>query len=394
MHPYKLYERYRELQRYIGWTEDDGHRVRELTPIVSQHFTPLIDDFYVAIQKNLTTAKVITGGEQQIQRLKGTLVKWLEELFAGTYDQEYVLRRWKVGLKHVEIGLEQIYTNAALSRLRNQLLARLPRERFRDDEQMFLCRASLNKLLDLDLAIIEEAYRTEQQRRLQQVERLATIGQVAGGVAHELRNPLNVIKTSVYFLQHAKKITAEKSAVHLDRIDRQATMADAVISALNNFARLPVPEMKPSELRTLVQQVLDVEPLPSNLQLSMDFPGSLPKVLGDSQQLLIVISNLIRNARDAMPDGGRLTIEGRTVGDEVELQVTDTGNGIPTENLTRIMEPLFSTKARGIGLGLAISRAILEKHQGELRVQSIPGEGARFIVRLKAAEPQIHSNLG
>jgi len=104
----------------------------------------------------------------------------------------------------------------------------------------------------------------------------------------------------------------------------------------------------------------------------------------------IVIGNLIRNAREAMPQGGRLTIDGRPVDDAVEVRVSDTGVGIPPEDLGRVMEPLFSTKARGLGLGLAIARAILDKNKGSLRVASTPGKGSSFTLRLMAAPREEH----
>src|SRR5262249_12050042 len=118
----KLFERYRALQQYVGWTDEDAANVARIVPMARGHFRELIEDFYAAIQHSPATMKVITGGAAQIERLKGTLIKWLEELFSGKYDEAYVLRRWKVGLRHVEIGLDQVYTNAALSRLRNGLL--------------------------------------------------------------------------------------------------------------------------------------------------------------------------------------------------------------------------------------------------------------------------------
>ncbi len=102
---------------------------------------------------------------------------------------------------------------------------------------------ALNKLLDLDLAIIEDAYQAEYMARLQRSERLATLGQVAGGVAHELRNPLNVVKTSVYYLLNARNPTPEKQAEHLRRIERNVELADNVITALSNFAKVPVPDL-------------------------------------------------------------------------------------------------------------------------------------------------------
>ena len=119
MEPLTLaYQRYQELQRYVGWTEDDARRVQDIGSVVRPYFNHLVDDFYAEIANHPEASKVITGGEQQITRLKITLRNWLEELFSGRYDRDYVERRWRVGHRHVEIGLNQIYTNAALSRLR------------------------------------------------------------------------------------------------------------------------------------------------------------------------------------------------------------------------------------------------------------------------------------
>src|SRR5439155_26852990 len=103
--------------------------------------------------------------------------------------------------------------------------------------------------------------------------------------------------------------------------------------------------------------------------------------------------NLVRNAREAMPEGGPLALTGRRVGDSVEVAVADTGVGIPPENLHRIMEPLYSTKARGLGLGLAIARTILEKNKGSMRVTSEPGCGSTFTVRLTADLAQEHARV-
>ncbi len=131
---------------------------------------------------------------------------------------------------------------------------------------------SLNKLLDLDLAIIEDAYQAEYMARLQRSERLATLGQVAGGVAHELRNPLNVVRTSVYYLLNARNPTPEKQADHLRRIERNVELADNVITALSNFAKIPLPELKPIALEPLVRGVLEINPPGS--QIAVD--GRMP----------------------------------------------------------------------------------------------------------------------
>ena len=134
-------------------------------------------------------------------------------------------------------------------------------------------RRSLNTLLDLDLAIIEDAYQAEYLARQQRGERLAAIGQVAGGIAHELRNPLNVVKTSVYYLLNARNPTPAKTAEHLQRIERHVAVADGVITALSNFARLPLPNLRPFPVGPCVREVLELNPLPDNVQVDRRLPG-------------------------------------------------------------------------------------------------------------------------
>jgi signal transduction histidine kinase len=383
-----VYCRYQELQAYVGWTNEDARRVQSVAGLLAPQLTPLIDDFYTVIQKHPGAARVITGGQAQIDRLKGTLRSWLRDLLLGPYDRAYVLRRWQVGWRHVEIGLDQVYTNVALSRIRSGLVRALHDCWPGAVSDLQAVIRSLNMLLDLDLAVIEDAYQAEYLARQQRIERLAAVGQVAGGVAHELRNPLNVVKTSVYYLVNAKNPTPQKKAEHLQRIERHVALADNVITALSNFARLPVPSLRPVRLDTCVREALEINTLPEAVLVTTDFPSSLPRALADGDQLRIVFGNLIRNAREAMPDGGRLILTGRPDQDNVEVAVSDTGVGIAPENLVRITEPLYSTKARGLGLGLAITRAILEKNKGSLHVMSEPSRGSTFTVRLAAALPE------
>jgi signal transduction histidine kinase len=385
MDPDQLACRYQELQGYVGWTEANARRVQAVGAVLEPCFPALIDDFYEEIDRHPEARKVITGGAAQVTRLKGTLLAWVRELFSGCYDSAYVVRRWRVGLKHVEIGLDQVFTNVALSRLRTGLVHALQDCSQQDPQGLKETVRSLNMLLDLDLAIIESAYQSEYAARQQRIERLAAIGQVAGGVAHELRNPLNVVKTSVYYLLNAKNASTEKKAEHLQRIERHVLLADGVITALSNFARLPVPNLRPFPVEKCLREVLETTSLPDNCQVAINCPPSLPPVLADIDQIRIVFSNLVRNAREAMPLGGHLTLTGQQAGDAVEVAVRDTGVGIPADQLGRILEPLYSTKARGLGLGLAIARAILEKSNGNLRVESEPGHGSTFTVRLPAA---------
>lgn len=385
------FERFRRLQDYVGWTEDDARRVAAAGPLLEAVLPGVVDDFYETILRHEPTRKVLTGGQAQIEMLKRALRGWLGELFSGRYDREYVERRWQVGRRHVELGLDQVYAGAALSRVRLSLLQALQSSwTGAAPELLATCRA-LNRLLDLDMTVIGDAYQDEHARRQQRVERLATIGQVAGGVAHELRNPLNVVKTSVYYLLHAQSATPEKVAEHLERIDRHVEVADGVITALSSFARMPAPNPGPLRLEACLREALELNPPPAVVEVWLDVQDGLPLVAADPRQLQIVIGNLVRNAYDAMPRGGRLGVVARGAAGRaaVEVRVTDTGVGIAPAELGQIMEPLFTTKVKGLGLGLAIARAILDKNGGELRVESEPGCGSVFTVRLAAAAVEV-----
>ncbi len=384
MTPDDRFHRYQDLQRYVGWTHDDAHNVRAVAPLLDPHLISLVDDFYAEIERHPATRKIITGGLEQVERLKSSLIAWLRELLSGPYDRGYVERRLRVGQRHVEIGLDQVYTNAALSRLRSGLIVALAASWAGDQPGLVATIRSLNKLLDLDLAKIEDAYQAEYLASQQRAQRLATIGQVGSGVAHELRNPLNNIKTSVYYLLNAKNPTPEKRDEHLRRIENQVQFANRIITALSNYAKMPIPELRQTDVRRVAEEAAAENAPPANVKVVHDWPTELPPALADSDQLRIVLSNLIRNALDAMTSGGILTLSGQG-GASVSVAVTDTGMGIPAENLSRITEPLFTTKAKGLGLGLALARSILEKNRGSLHVTSQPGVGTTFTVRLPAA---------
>jgi signal transduction histidine kinase len=187
-------------------------------------------------------------------------------------------------------------------------------------------------------------------------------------------------------LTNARNPSPETTAEHLNRIGQQVGLADGVITTLTNFAKMPLPDLCPVCIASCVRQALETNPLPANISVTTNFSATIPTVMGDAAQLAIVFGNLIRNARDAMQRGGQLTITGRHTSGHVAVDVADNGVGISPENLSRIMDPLFSTKARGLGLGLAIARSILEKNKGTLRVASEVGRGTTFTVQLVAAE--------
>lgn len=231
--------------------------------------------------------------------------------------------------------------------------------------------------------------RTEDLRKAQAdlvlSEKFSTLGKVAGGIAHEIRNPLNAVKTSAYYLLNAKNATPDKVREHLERIDRQVSMVDSVVTALADVAKLPDADLKPLILEPLIRNVVASTNLPEGIRVEFELPEELPQVLADEHQIAIAFRNLIRNARDAMPDGGSMTIGAEVKPDTVVFSVTDSGVGISEQLIDNILEPLFTTKARGMGLGLSITLAIVEKNQGQLSFSSKLGEGARFSIALKRA---------
>jgi two-component system NtrC family sensor kinase len=382
----RLWARYEDLRGYLGWSEADLVHVATAATLVRPHIPALVADFYAEIERHDETLRVFTGGLPQVERLKATFTVWLEQLFAGTYDAAYVARRWQVGLRHVEIGLEEPWTNVALGRVRNGIVTMLAAALEDRPREFTAVVTTVNRLLDLDLAIIQAAYQHEYVQRLKRGQRLVAIGQMAAGIAHELRNPLNVVRTSAFYLKNARQLTPEKQAEHLERIERQTGLAEQVIMALSDFAKLPLPETDPVPIRRLVADVLSLREVPPGIEVELVGLDDCPPVAGDARQLAIVLGNLVGNAVDMLPAGGRLRIAASSAGSRVRLEISDNGPGLDPALLHRVFEPFYSTKVRGMGLGLAMCRAIVENHGGVIRASSPPGSGACFTVTLPGGD--------
>jgi PAS domain S-box-containing protein len=176
MNPAELSQRYADLQRYVGWTDDDVRRIAAAANCIRPQIDALIADFYAEIQRHPRAAAVITGGPEQVERLKGTLARWIDELLAGPYDADYVQRRARVGMKHVEIGLEQVYTNLAFARLRAGMMTAVRQAWQGPADERAATILSLNKLIDLDLAVITAVYEAEHVAREQAAVRASLEG--------------------------------------------------------------------------------------------------------------------------------------------------------------------------------------------------------------------------
>ncbi len=258
----------------------------------------------------------------------------------------------------------------------------------RDISDLKAVEAELNQLNDQ----LEQRIRLKTQElkaaqaELVRQEKLATLGQLSGGIAHEIRNPLNAVKTSAYYLLHAPNPTEAKTKEHLQRIDRQVALIDNVVTALSDVARLPEPDKSRLDAGQLLHNAVHSMRLADTIEVKEDFPRETAlEIEADEQQLSIVFRNLLRNAQDAMPNGGQLTVGSKLDQEFVAMFVTDTGCGISPDDLARITEPMYTTKAQGMGLGLAISKTIIEKNGGQLQIESQLGHGSTFSVLLPAA---------
>ncbi|NQT84294.1 GAF domain-containing protein [bacterium] len=221
------------------------------------------------------------------------------------------------------------------------------------------------------------------QEQLVRKKKLAVLGQLAGGVGHELRNPLGAIKNAAYFLNMVVEEPDPEVKETLEIIEKEVATSERIIGSLLGFARPQPPTRRKTNINEVVEEALSRAAVPERVQVVCKFEEALPPILADPDQLGQVFGNTILNAIQAMPEGGELVIRSEAPGsDWVSVFFTDTGEGIPKENLAKLFEPLFTTKARGIGLGLPIIKTLVEGHGGAIEVQSEVGQGATFTVRL------------
>jgi signal transduction histidine kinase len=227
---------------------------------------------------------------------------------------------------------------------------------------------------------------SDAQARLVFQERLAAIGQVAAAVGHELRNPLGVLTNSLYLVRTAiPGGDRAKIERHLATAEREIGAAVVIVEGLLDFARQSEPELEPFDLDDLVDESLGVAAPPPGIEVIRRGLGGIGGVRADRQQLRQVLLNLLTNAYAAMDGTGVITIEAVPGAGGVEIRVTDTGAGMDGETVNHIFDPFYTRKAKGIGLGLAVSRRIVEAHGGTIAARSAPGEGTTFTIGLPGA---------
>ncbi|MFO0599306.1 MAG: ATP-binding protein [Myxococcaceae bacterium] len=339
-----------------------------------------------------------------IRLLHGSLEARIRERVRLTQERE---RRTGVAiilLPVVAIGVGLLATGLAARSLRpvRTLIDGVSRVRRGDYE------ATLNVQGEDEIAVLAREFDAmakalkERERQLQQkqqellrAERLAAAGRVSAQVAHEIRNPLSSIGLNVEMLQdqvgsaNFKTVEEAKEATDLlASVMREVDRLTEITEEYLRLARLPQPNKRPEDLKKVLEQVLQFaneELERAGLKVVRELGDDALPVSADESQLRQIFLNLIRNAREAMAAGGTLSVIARTVGERFEVQIKDTGSGISPEAREKLFEPFFTTKQGGTGLGLPLSRQMIEAHGGTIAVESVVGAGTTFTLTFPRA---------
>ncbi len=372
-----------ELQRYVEFGEADERALRELHPLAAPRFQELATIFYDRILGHPAARQVLQGAERQVGHLKATLVEWLDRLLSGPWDEAYWESRYRIGRVHVRIGLPQHYMFGAMNVMRTEL-TRLAYQHFHlDAERLHLVRTALGKILDLELAVMLHTYREDLLAQQARSERLSTFGQLVGSIGHELRNPLGVIASSVYILR-SRVGEDPRAHKHIERISDQVEAANRIITNLLDMIRDRPLARETVPLAEVVERAAASVKRPGEVALRLEGMEGMPAVEGDPVQLRQILANLLENAVHAASPSGQVWIRARRSGALVSIEVEDTGPGLDPSIRPRLFEPLVTTKARGVGLGLALVKRIAERHGGSVEYADRPGGGARFTLHLPA----------
>ena len=372
---------------------------------------------YVAVA--LDNAQLYTSLEQkalEIARLKDFSENIVESLNVGVLavDLEGIVESWNT-------RMEQLFGVARQEAVGRQLRSLLPEElaaeiAARGDEEQItgIYKQRLHhqgKALTLNVSITplvsksaerigrlllfdDVTQRERMAEQMSQTEKLTSLGLLAAGVAHEVNTPLAVISNYIQMLAKQMPDGDPRQSI-IEKIVKQTFRASEIVNNLLNFSRTGAAEVADIDVNRVVEETLSLVSHPlktSQIQVVRHLGETLPAVRGSANKLQQVFLNLFLNARDAMPGGGLLEVRTGTHNGSVEIEVVDTGAGIPREHIHRIFDPFFTTKptGRGTGLGLSVSYGIIKEHSGKIDVRSTPGKGTSFHVEFPAVRKSVH----
>jgi signal transduction histidine kinase len=415
---------------FLDFGDDDLECLARLKPVLEKHADSLVAAFYRHLLSFEATHRLLADPDVK-QRLLGKQREYLLSLADAPIDDAYFESRSAIGTTHVRVGLEPRWYLGAYS-LYQRLLVPVIGEHFRANPALAeRIVVSLHKRLMLDAQLAMESYIGGREERLEfsnrelaassrelgqryeleherlretsararAAEELASIATIIAGLAHEIGTPMGVIQGHAELLESS--VSDERGRHRLRTIREQIERISEIIRTLLNMARPHEKEHAPVELTSVVRETIAFlsEKLRTHrIESQVDLPERVV-LRGNHDKLQQLFINLVINAIDAMPDGGKLQVSvAEAGGDRLEVCVRDTGHGMSPEVAARVFEPFFTTKpaGRGSGLGLIVAKGIVSDHGGTIAVASTPGRGTEFKIVLPAcgAQSEAPSNSG
>ena len=307
-------------------------------------------------------------------------------------DRDYVDQKWKDALEGEQYDIEhRIIVDDTTKWVREKLELEFDENKkviggfgtCQDITDMVKLREQL-KYYSKNLEKLVE----EKTKQLKDAEKLITIGQTAGMVGHDIRNPLQSIEGAVYLAKDEVQLiqcedNQKKGILEiLDIIEKQTNYIDHIVADLQDFARTPSPQLTETDIQELITASIESLKMPKNIYVITVFNEDLKILKIDLVLIKRVTSNLLTNSIQAMPKGGKIIIRGFRQDGDAYITFEDTGVGISEENKTKIFTPLFTTKAKGQGFGLAVCKKLIEAQNGKITFESEQGKGTTFTIRL------------
>jgi PAS domain S-box-containing protein len=380
------------LGGYLGIAIQNGQLYTSLQQKVAEY--ERLKDFNENIVESINVGVMALDMEDRIESWNAqmevmyalprwqTLTQPLGTVFPGEFVEEFYRVRQDAGIHN--LYKFRLRTPAGETRIVNVAIAPLVTRKFQ----------VVGRLVIVD----DITERMELEAQLSQADKLSSIGLLAAGVAHEVNTPLAVISSYTQMLAKQLQGDPQKSGL-LEKITRQTFRASEIVNNLLNFSRTSGSEFTDVDVNKVITDtlaLLDHQFKTAKIEVHPELTPAISPIQGNPGRLQQVFLNLFLNAKDAMPGGGTLSVA-TSNGSNVNVRVSDTGSGIAAENIQRIYDPFFTTKAapregqnRGTGLGLSVTYGIIQEHAGKIRVESHPGSGTTFALDFPLSRKAVH----
>ncbi len=388
---------FEEMRRYVGFSEDDARSLQAVGARMDPHLPAMSERFYDQITHHPEAVKVFTGGQEQIDRLKRTLQVYAQRLFHGPFDENYAAERYKIGVRHVLIGLPQRYMISAMGVVRTHLQESLGEVLHSQPAQLEATRLALDKILNVDLNMMCESYFQESIRHLRELNRrleranfeLAELSHVKteflATTSHELRTPLNSILGFSRLILDGLCDSRDEERELLRDVYSSAEHLLSIVNDLLDVARIEAGKMRLApevvDLKPVIQDakaVVGVQTAAKHLTFIDETEATpLPPVMADPARAKQILINLLGNSVK-FTDKGWITLRARSFPERgfVELEIQDTGIGIAPVKQQHLFEKFhqldstFTRQQGGSGLGLSICRSLVEMMGGRIKLWS------------------------